>query len=397
MTEPGITKAHRAACPAHANAKARCRCTPRWRAFVHHRAGGRKTFDAQSEARAWKRDMEQRGKVARRPYGYVPKVAEAADELIDGMRSGAIRNRSDDVYKASVIADYEQALAAHIRPVLGARPLDQVERRHVMHLAEELQRRSLSPSRIRNVLMPLRVIYRRANDLEQMTGSPLDRLRLPAVRGQRDRIVEPDEAERMLAALTGTDRVVWALAFYGGLRRGEARGLRWSDIDFDAGVIHVKRAWCNRSRQMTLPKSRAGVRRVPMAGRLRQLLLEHRLLAGRPADGDLIATGRKPGVPISASTLSKHARDTWATLDGIPGDFGLHEARHTYASLMIAAGCGPREIMEFMGHSSITTTLDLYGHLFPGAHAEAAGKLDRLLDRAASTTASTTEARQPLG
>jgi integrase len=58
----------------------------------------------------------------------------------------------------------------------------------------------------------------------------------------------------------------------------------------------------------------------------------------------------------------------------------MHEARHTYASLMIAAGVQPKPLSEFMGHSSITITLDWYGHLFPGAHAEAAALLDRYLD-----------------
>ena len=60
----------------------------------------------------------------------------------------------------------------------------------------------------------------------------------------------------------------------------------------------------------------------------------------------------------------------------------LHECRHTFASLMIAAGVNAKALSTFMGHSSITITLDRYGHLFPGNEAEAAGLLDAFLERA---------------
>lgn len=58
---------------------------------------------------------------------------------------------------------------------------------------------------------------------------------------------------------------------------------------------------------------------------------------------------------------------------------GLHEARRTYASMMIAAGVNAKALSEFLGHASISITLDRYGHLMPGAHGEAAGFLDTYL------------------
>ena len=65
-----------------------------------------------------------------------------------------------------------------------------------------------------------------------------------------------------------------------------------------------------------------------------------------------------------------------------PFTIGLHECRHTFASLMIAAGVNAKALSSFMGHSSVTITLDRYGHLFPGSEAEAAGLLDEYLARA---------------
>ena len=65
---------------------------------------------------------------------------------------------------------------------------------------------------------------------------------------------------------------------------------------------------------------------------------------------------------------------------------GVHEARHTAASIMIAAGVDLKALSEFLGHASITTTLDRYGHLLPGSIAEATSLLDLYLDRAGATT-----------
>ena len=75
----------------------------------------------------------------------------------------------------------------------------------------------------------------------------------------------------------------------------------------------------------------------------------------------------------------------------MPTGLTMHEARHTYASLMIAAGVQAKALSEFMGHSSISITLDRYGHLFPGAHAEAALLLDRYLDAAAAEVSRSTK------
>ena len=75
------------------------------------------------------------------------------------------------------------------------------------------------------------------------------------------------------------------------------------------------------------------------------------------------------------------AREAWhkAGLEPI----GLHECRHTYAAFMIAAGVNAKALSTYMGHSSITITLDRYGHLMPGSEAEAAGMLEAYLEREA--------------
>ncbi len=89
--------------------------------------------------------------------------------------------------------------------------------------------------------------------------------------------------------------------------------------------------------------------------------------------------GRSPALPFDYSSTRTRAIRTWrlAGLDPI----GLHECRHTYASLMIAAGVNAKALSTYMGHASITITLDRYGHLMPGNESEAAELLDALLTR----------------
>lgn len=110
---------------------------------------------------------------------------------------------------------------------------------------------------------------------------------------------------------------------------------------------------------------------------LRDFLVDQRQAAG-PGDGYVF--GRDASSPFTPSAVHRRAKDAWeaAGLDPI----GLHEARHTYASLMIAAGVNAKALSAYMGHSSITVTLDRYGHLMPGNEDEAAALLDAYLARA---------------
>ena len=91
--------------------------------------------------------------------------------------------------------------------------------------------------------MPLRAIYKRAVARGHVAVNPTTGVELPAQRGGRDRIADPVEAAKLIEAVPERDRAVWATAMYAGLRRGELRALRWSDIDLKEGVIRVEHSW----------------------------------------------------------------------------------------------------------------------------------------------------------
>lgn len=204
-------------------------------------------------------------------------------------------------------------------------------------------------------------------------------LALPAYRGTRERVARPGEARQLLEALSITDRAIWATALYAGLRRGELRALRWADVDFEVGVIRVERSWDDRVGPIA-PKSRAGRRKVPLAQPLHRYLAAHRLARARTAE-DLVF-GRPGGKAFSSASLTERARKAWTTAELVP--IGLHECRHTYAAYMIAAGVNAKALSAYLGHSSITMTLDRYGHLMPGSEDEAATMLAAYLAREAA-------------
>ena len=255
----------------------------------------------------------------------------------------------------------------------GTVKLAAIDRNDVQDFADTLVAEGLDPSTIRNILMPLRVIYRRALQRGDVSVNPVTGIMLPAVRGRRERIATASEAAALIDAVPEHDRALWAIAFYAGLRRGELMALDIANVDLKTG-IEVTRSFDTKTGTYSTPKSRSGTRRVPIPAVLRSLLAAHLLRVGR-SEGLLF--GSDGWTPFAyASTISR-ARSAWkdAGLDPI----GLHEARHVFASLMIAAGVNIKAISTYMGHASITITLDRYGHLMPGNEQEAAGLLDTYL------------------
>jgi len=167
-----------------------------------------------------------------------------------------------------------------------------------------------------------------------------------------------------------SDRAVWATAMYAGLRCGELRALEARAIRLDDGVIVAEAGWdLKEGRIATKGKND---RRVPIPSALREVLVAELLRTGRRESALVFAATESS--PFRPRRLRKAADAAWeaAKLDRVT----LHDSPHSYASLMIAAGANAKALSTYMGHSSITITLDRYGHLFPGNEQEAAGLLD---------------------
>lgn len=330
------------------------------RGIAYDRRAGRKLkgpwTDSLAEARSWRIDAMAAIDKNKMSPGTTPTVREAAAQWLELAEAGRLHNRNGDPYKPSVLRSYRGDLDRNVYAPLGETRLSKITQPMLVRLVERWQLEGLHASSIRNSITALRVVLRWATARGEIAANPVNGLRLPASRGRRDRVADPQEAERLLAALPAFERALYATALYAGLRRGELAALRWADVDLAGRMIRVEQSWDFIACQFVEPKSAAGTRAVAMVDRLREVLVNHGLETR--AGGDELVFGAF--VPRTVTNRADRAFRA-AELRRIT----LHECRHSYASMSIAAGVQPKELQHAMGHASISITLDRYGHLFP--------------------------------
>jgi integrase len=376
MMAEGIVKRHSKGCPARAGK--RCKCNAGYEVFVYSPRDGkkvRKTFARLAEAKSWRADAKRSVDQGTLRTPTRRTLGEVAGSWLTGAEAGEIRNRSGRPYKPATLRGYRQALDTYLLPVLAGRKLNTVTTADLQELVDRWQAEGQSASTIRNSIKPLQAIYRRARSREGLPVNPTHDLELPASAPKEVEIIAPEVASRMLAAAPEQDRALWATALYAGLRYGELRALRWGAVDLGGGTIRVRESWDAKEGSIA-PKTRTSQRTTPMPGVLRDHLMDRRLAIDDVGD-DALVFGATPDRPFHANVVYRRSDLAWERA-GL-GRLRLHQARHTYASFMIAAGINAKALSTFMGHSSIKVTFDLYGHLMPGTQAEAAALMDAYL------------------
>jgi integrase len=194
-------------------------------------------------------------------------------------------------------------------------------------------------------------------------------LKVPVWERKTIRLWTPEQVRQFLAVAEGH---IWyeayLLIFTYGLRRGEALGLRWCDVDFGRGEIHVRQQtnWVNGELQAGPVKTQAGRRVLPLVDVVREALLT-RAPSDRPdfdpeaepsIDGTIV-TGRF-GTPIDPHGLLRAFRRRTEKA-GIP-PITLHQGRHTVATMLKDLGVAPRDAQLILGHAQVTTTQQIYQH-----------------------------------
>ncbi len=323
--------------------------------------------------------------VQRRSAG--PTFAVLATDWLQGTKAGVIgrrKGRKGVGYSTTTLEGYERSLRYALLPEFGARVAGEIDDAEWQSWVDRLSREGLSRSRIANHVAVARAIYgwasrptRRLVPRNALIGIELP----PNDEKPRTRVADAEEAAELLDALAPADRVTYALAFYAGLRRAEIRRLDWQEVELDGYRLRVVKS-----------KSRAGTgRRPPIAEPLRPILLSEYMRQGRPTTGPVVA------VSVISNKFGDRSRrswgwqrdedDTWIP-SGSPSPplepITLHECRHTYASFLMAAGYTLKELMEYMGHSSLQAA-ERYIKLLPRPdETDPAERLDAYLRRRAA-------------
>jgi integrase len=319
--------------------------------------------------------------------GEVPTVATFVDEWLAGRRASL---------RPSTWASYRDLLHGHVVPRLGALRLDKVTAKHVADLGETLLteggrdlRRGpgLSPRTVRYTLTVASQVLGDAVKRGIIPRNPAEHVDLPRVSKQEMQWWSVDDARRFLDRVAD-DRLsaLWTLLLTTGLRRGEALGLKWDDIDFDSGRFAVRRTLVSTSYQVrwSEPKTEASKRVVALDAGTVAALRAHRTrqLEERVAVGPGYLDQRLVFADVGGEPL--HPDGVTQRFDRLVKEAGvrrirLHDLRHTAATLMLEAGVPLKVVTERLGHASTRITSDLYQHVGETMQEEAAAKLGAAL------------------
>lgn len=297
----------------------------------------------------------------------------------------------------STLATYGRIVDQYIVPLIGHRRLDRLTPEHIDEMWEQLlEDGNPSLPESRRVPLAVNTVHLSHSILARGLKVAVQRRRIkvnPAASNSMDappreeREVVPipaAEVEKILAAAEGTPYAArWSVGLALGLRPGEVLGLRWSDVDLDEGVLHVRQQ-LQRVRGEGLvekaPKSDAGKRSMYLPPTLLAALKAHRkaqnemrLRAGDYwTDSGLVFT-LDNGRPIDA-VLDRRRWRALLEAAGVPHR-RLYDARHSAGTLLLAQGVAPRTAMALLGHSQISVTMR-YQHAVDEIKAEAAARIE---------------------
>ena len=325
-----------------------------------------------------------------------------------------LENIARPFVRESTYEGYRAAVRTHLIPGLGKHRLEKLRPEHLERLYVSMlkittrRKTSMSPGRVHQVHRTMRTALNQAVRRGYITQNPALMAKTPALVDQEVEPFTVEEVQRLfLAAQQERNGTRWVVALALGLRQGEALGLKWDDVDWDRGLLAVRRSrtrprWghgckptcghkygghCPQRRPLRpdadLTKSKAGRRFVPapeavlslLRSHLEAQLVERRRAAQLWIDGGWIFT-TEVGEPINPRT----DWDRWKRLLKIAGvrDGRLHDARHTAATVLLLLGVHERAMMSILGWSS-TSMVGRYAHVIAPIHNDVASRLNGFL------------------
>ena len=304
--------------------------------------------------------------------------------------------------KRSTLMGYESGLRVHVEPFFGDQPVHRVDAAEVEAFMAWMRRSGRSPKTTLNALGLLHSIFDYAIKRGWASANPCKLVDKPRrVEADADvHFLEQNEIDALLAAtpddaLGGVERAMYLAAVMTGMRQGELLALRWSDIDWAARRVRVRRNFVRG--EYGTPKSKRSTRSIPLADHLAGELHAHWTRTEYAADEDLVFAHPHTGKPMDRSSLLKRFKR--ALRRGGVRAVRFHDLRHTFGTRCAASGVAMRTLQEWMGHRDFKTTL-IYADYMPGA--QEADLVDRAfglgtnLGTNLSATGAVSDPRKPL-
>jgi len=350
----------------------------RWRAQVRTRRGRLShTAASEREAAAWARQM--RGQIEQ------GLTYDAAHTRLDEFLVNWLRQKKTRLRTATG-EQYDWVANNYIRPGLGKQVLRDITPAVVQHFYDDLQAANTGARTVQVVHAVLHGCMDHAARLGLVARNPADGLIVPKPPKAEVVVWTESQVNQFLVSLQGQrNENLYHLALATGMRRGELLGLKWSDVDWIAGTISVRRQVFEPQGSSFVfqePKSDRGRRSIQLGSglveRLREQIrlvdLARRMARDRWKEHDLIFPSTV-GTPQGGGSLHRDFKRL-VTGSGLPM-LRFHDCRHTAASLMLMRGIPPMVVAGILGHS-LAMLMDKYAHFIPNMQGEAARLMDEI-------------------
>lgn len=289
--------------------------------------------------------------------------------------------------KFSTYRSYESMIKNKLNSILGKYAIHQLNHERIESFMIKL-RKERTAKTVNNYLLLLRAMLRFAKKRKYINDNPASDVEHVKVEHKEVDFYKPDELNALFHASRAPYRTLFQMAVLTGMRRGEILALTWSNVNWQSNQILVKQSlsWLSEKERINKntdsrwefisPKSRGSVRPIIMSPMLRQLLLKHRAESDKNKY-DLVFCNEL-GEPIDPDNMI-HREYIPALKRARLRHIKFHSLRHAFTTLLIAQEENMKFIQSQLGHASITTTMDRYGHLLPSAYNGVGNRLDNQL------------------
>ena len=276
-----------------------------------------------------------------------PKPSGSGALLSDWL---AVWIESDNDIKETTKLLYKRNIHNHIIPKIGKIQLKRLSEDILQSFVSSLK---LAPSTVKLIFTVLKSALMCAEDKGLITNI-WSKVKLPKKINSDVTILTQHEQSRLEGALCEKNDIGILICLYTGLRIGELCALKWSDIDFENSVMHIKgtQSRIDGELKITSPKSKASCRVIPIPDFLMEKLKEHKNYS------EFVLSHN--GGSVEARAYRRRLKDLLKSAD-LP-DIKFHALRHTFASRALEVGMDYKTLSEILGHASVSITMDLYVH-----------------------------------
>ena len=290
-------------------------------------------------------------------------------EYLDRWLNDSVR----DTVRQRTWERYEQFVRVHLTPALGKIKLAKLTPAHVRGLYRDKLNSGLAPRTVLHIHRAFSKALKQAAADGLIPRNPAAPVKPPQPRGEEIRPLNREQVRVLFEAASG-DRLeaLYIVAVTAGLRRGELQGLKWDDLDLEAGMLQVRRT-CSEPKGghiFEAPKSGKG-RNIRLTQSAVAALRMHRRrqLEERMYKADLwqeqgLVFPSTVGTPLWGGNLNRAFKATLQRA-GLPKSTRFHDLRHTCATLLLKQGVNPKFVQDLLGHADISLTLNVYSHVLP--------------------------------